>query len=314
MKSRIPRYLYRRLPARYERALVYHSAYGRVPRLPDARLWSEKINLRILFDRRPVIAMMADKLAARAHVHAVLPALRMPELLWSGTDLSRLAGAGLPDRWVLKPNHRSGDVYFGRGPATDLASLEKATAGWLDEYGGYYFEWAYSRARRLLLVEEMLGDGAEAPDDYKLYAFDGRVVFVQHDYSRFSDHAQRYYTPQWQPVHVCSVMPEAPLRPPPAALEEMLAAAGALSKGIDFVRIDFYDVGGVAYFGELTAYPGSGLTQFEPASDAELGDAWVLPPELVQAAAGPRAVEAARRALELALVARRSARARRGPG
>ncbi|MBQ5912167.1 MAG: hypothetical protein IIW93_03595, partial [Bacteroidaceae bacterium] len=37
-----------------------------------------------------------------------------------------------------------------------------------------------------------------------------------------------------------------------------------LSKGIPHVRVDFYEVDGQIYFGELTLYHWSGLVDFEP--------------------------------------------------
>ncbi len=44
-----------------------------------------------------------------------------------------------------------------------------------------------------------------------------------------------------------------------------------MANNISFVRIDFYEVCGRIYFGEMTFTPESGLMEFEPASvDAEL--------------------------------------------
>jgi hypothetical protein len=52
----------------------------------------------------------------------------------------------------------------------------------------------------------------------------------------------------------------------------MIAAAQALSLGVDFVRVDLYDIDGTAYFGELTHYPNKGLNAFDPPSlDERLG-------------------------------------------
>lgn len=292
----------KRLPDRYERALHYYDAYGRLPRVNGAQTWSEKLNVRVLYDRRPVIAMMADKLAAREYAASAAPTLRAPALAWSGTDVAELAALSLPDDWVLKPNHRSGNVYFGHGPVRDVAALQQATEGWLEEFH-YCREWSYSQARRLLLVEERLGGCDRPPDDYKFFAFDGVVMFLQHHAGRFSDHASRHYTPDWQPLPVKTVLPLTPVRPPPTALGEMVAAAEALSKGIDFVRVDLYEHLGAAYFGELTAYPGSGLAPFQPPSyDLEAGRAWTLPPEVLKAARRRPLLEGARRAFERSLV------------
>ena len=53
----------------------------------------------------------------------------------------------------------------------------------------------------------------------------------------------------------------------------MLELSKKLSKNIPFVRVDWYEINGKLYFGELTFYPGSGLEEFKPFSwDKKLGN------------------------------------------
>ena len=53
-----------------------------------------------------------------------------------------------------------------------------------------------------------------------------------------------------------------------------------LSKNIPFIRVDFYEVNGQIYFGELTFFPCSGFIPFEPEEwDRKLGDMLKLPKE-----------------------------------
>lgn len=66
--------------------------------------------------------------------------------------------------------------------------------------------------------------------------------------------------------------------PKPITFENMKRAAAILSKGIPFLRVDFYEVNGKMYFGELTFYPASGFGEFEPeAWNKVLGDMIELP-------------------------------------
>lgn len=44
----------------------------------------------------------------------------------------------------------------------------------------------------------------------------------------------------------------------------MIELAESLSKDIPFIRVDFYEVNGKIYFGELTFYPASGFDRFTP--------------------------------------------------
>lgn len=50
----------------------------------------------------------------------------------------------------------------------------------------------------------------------------------------------------------------------PNSFEAMKLAAVSLSKNIPFSRIDFYEVTGRMYFGEITLFPASGFGVFEP--------------------------------------------------
>ena len=50
----------------------------------------------------------------------------------------------------------------------------------------------------------------------------------------------------------------------PSCFSEMVCAAQKLASDIPYVRIDFYEINGNMYFGEITFYPASGLGAFEP--------------------------------------------------
>ncbi|MEU2349053.1 ATP-grasp fold amidoligase family protein [Modestobacter sp. NPDC049651] len=265
-----------RLPHRAKRAVLHRRAHGRWP-AAEPRTFTDKVNWRVVHDRRPLIGQLGDKLAMKAYAAEVLPALSIPRVLWTGTDVAALAAAELPDRWVLKPNHGTMRVHVGAG-RPDVAALRRTTAGWLDEpLHRTRGEWVYSQARRLLLAEEFLGSGAP-PADHKFLVFGGTVRLVQVDTGRFGDHRRRLYTPDWAPVDVAEDVAPGPVTPPPAALDEMTKVAEALGAALDFVRVDLYEVDGEVWFGELTPYPGGGLDRFDPVLDEELGRWWQLPP------------------------------------
>lgn len=147
----------------------------------------------------------------------------------------------------------------------------------------------YSQARRLLLVEELLGRPGESLTDHEFLVFDGRVRLVQVDTGRSGgDHRRRLYTPDWRPVEFDEPHTRrGPVSDPPASLSRMTAVAEALGGAFDFVRVDLYDVAGTVWFGELTPYPGGGLDPFDPVLDRRLGEWWQLPTR--------RAVRAGRR-------------------
>ena len=58
----------------------------------------------------------------------------------------------------------------------------------------------------------------------------------------------------------------------------MIAIAEALSQGIDFLRVDLYNVNRSIFFGETTFYPNSGFGKFTPEKwDMKIGQLLHLP-------------------------------------
>ena len=58
----------------------------------------------------------------------------------------------------------------------------------------------------------------------------------------------------------------------------MLKFSKILSDNIPFVRVDWYEINGKLYFGEMTFYPGNGYEEFKPLVwDKKIGDLIKLP-------------------------------------
>jgi hypothetical protein len=273
-----------KLPSNVSRRALFFYSHGRFPRVKNPITFNEKVNWRILRDRREILKWTCDKLAMKDYASSVQGAtahgLRIPRTLWSGTNVRELENVQLPERWVLKPNHRSGLVFFGQGQP-NIPVLQKTVEGWLwSAEKADLHEWAYSKARPLLLAEELIGVPGSPPSDHKFYVFAGQVAAVEVHTDRFTNHSLRWYLPDWTPLEVTygdSLLGPAESTPP-GNFEKMLAIAGELGRSFDFMRVDLYNVDGEVFFGEVTPYPASGIERFDPASfDEELGAKWELP-------------------------------------
>jgi hypothetical protein len=273
-----------KLPSNLSRRALFYYYHHRFPRVRNPISFTEKVNWRILKDRREILTWTCDKLAMKDYVSGIQGAtaqgMRVPRTLWSGTDVRELDRIELPERWVLKPNHRSGLVFFGHGQP-NIPVLHKIVRNWLRPEEGFdLHEWAYLKARPLLLIEELLGAPGTPPSDYKFYVFAGKVAAIEFHVDRYSDHRVRYYLPDWTPLDVSiGNFPPAPAEAdPPGNFEKMVTIASELGRPFDFMRVDLYSVDGGIFFGELTPYPGSGTNPFVPKSfDDELGAKWELP-------------------------------------
>ena len=120
--------------------------------------------------------------------------------------------------------------------------------------------------------------------DYKFMCFNSIVkcVFVCSD--RFSKKGLHvtFFDKDWKVMPFERHYPSLKKGlPEPKNYNKMVELAENLAKNIPFVRVDFYEVEGKIYFGELTFYPGSGFEEFFPEVwDNELGE-WInLPNEL----------------------------------
>ena len=59
----------------------------------------------------------------------------------------------------------------------------------------------------------------------------------------------------------------------------MKELAAKLSEGLPEVRVDFYDINGQIYFGELTFFHYSGFTPFEPEEWDYTFGSWIQLPQ-----------------------------------
>lgn len=259
----------------------YRAAHGEIPCLRDPQTFNEKVLHRMLFDRRPVLAQLADKVACRSYVEARLGSGILP-VVYHVTDNPRTIPLDeLPARFVVKATHGSGWVQVVKDKATlDRDALNRVCDSWLNQ--NYYektHEWTYRDIPPRLIIEEFVDDGTgEVPRDYKLFVFDGKVAMIQVDATRFSGHKRRLYSPDWEqlPVLLSYDDIEGDVGRPPH-LAGMIAAAQILGADMDFVRADFYDTPERIYFGELTTTPECAMGNFRPkAFDRHFGQCWTL--------------------------------------
>lgn len=259
-------------------ARLYHAKLGTWPNLEAPHGFNEKILFKMLHDRRPGLTLFSDKLRVRDYVRKAAPALSFPELYWWSSRAEGLPFDALPSAFVLKANHGSGWNCLVRDKSTlrrpDLVRLGKR---WLDsDFTIVGREWAYRNIRRALYAEQLLQDsGASMLPDYKLFVFNGKVRLIQVDRDRFTRHTQVLYDERWNFVEGTVAAAQGERIEKPRSLALMIETAEALSAGIDFLRVDLYDVDGRVYFGELTSSPNKGLSPFRPPSLDHLLGGWL---------------------------------------
>jgi len=259
----------------------FRAGHGSYPNLFRPRSFSEKIQYRKLFDRRPILVQFADKVAVRDYVRARLGTEALTTIYHVTEDPNDVPLDRLPESFVVKPSHGCGWISIVRNKAElDVSKLKNTSADWLRQNFFYRAgEWAYKGIKPRIIFEELLDDGTGSiPFDYKFFVFDGRVQFVSVDIDRFGDHRRNMYSPAWHKLHFGFQRASTDRElPPPARLADMLRYAETLAAGFDFLRIDMYCLKERVVFGEITATPASGLEPFWPGGvDCWIGDLWKL--------------------------------------
>jgi hypothetical protein len=283
------------LPLPLRRRGLYALYQRKSLRLRAPETFSEKVNWRIVNDRRAVVATACDKDASKDLArHRAGELLSVPSTYWLGRDVNELADVPLPDRWVMKPNSGSGRAIFGAG-SPDVEQLKRQTDGWLDDDLNRIFGcWGYSAARNGFLVEDQIGDAGGELYDIKFYCFDGVPALIQVVGRAGNRHDFTHFSPQWEglPTRIYArgrTSPSTSTMERPRKLGEMLRAASLIAQGFDFIRVDLYHIQEQIWFGELTAYPSGGVSSFHPPeADRQLGALWTLPSALTTGHRIPR--------------------------
>jgi len=287
--------LFRHLPLSLRRHLLFFRSFKNWGNFRNPRLWTEKMQWRVLNDRRALLVVASDKLASKALVAQIAKrlnlAIHLPATLWVGTDVRELQAIAhqLPARWVLKPNSSSGRVRIIDSAIAPIDWDELVDAGiqWMhkDEESGALGHWGYSEARRVLVAEERVGGGDAPPPDLRTQVISGNV--------RRFDWSSGYGTPQH---HVACYAPDLRTRVFTGTTIEMPAEhhtpvddftegqrvdikkfVDAIGNGMDYLRIDGYVDQGTYWFGELTTYAEGGLGYFAKRFNGAAGALWELP-------------------------------------
>lgn len=260
--------------------LMYLFELHKWPNLKHPHTFNEKLQWLKLHDRKPEYTTMVDKYAVKEYVSKIIGKEYIIPTLGVWNSFDDIDFGSLPNQFVLKTTHGGGGlaVIICKDKANfDMARarriLEKSLHS--DIYRNFR-EWPYKDVPKRIIAEKyMQADNSSGLDDYKIHNFNGapKVILVCRD--RFGNNAmtESFFTDKWEHLDIRRPGHPNPDIRRPDNLQELLRLAQTLSKGIPFVRTDFYTINGKVYFGEITFYPASGLSPFYPAKyDRMFGD------------------------------------------
>ena len=256
---------------------------GYMLNLKNPTSFSEHLVWKKIYDRNPILPILANKFEIRGYIKKILGEEKAKEilvpLLYATANPETIPFDKLEGEYIIKSNHNSGPHFIvekNKAPNKEgiIKSLKKQIKY---DYGILKHEWAYRKIKnKMVVVEKLLRDEeGNLPKDYKLHMIFGKCAFIQVDFDRFIDHSRTLYDKDWNYIPATLKFKQGREEPRPTNLDKMLALAQKLSESFDYIRIDLYSIRDKVYLGEMTHYPGSGMEKITPESyDFEWGKYW----------------------------------------
>lgn len=254
--------------------------------LKNPQTYNEKLQWLKIHDRRELYTTMVDKVEAKKYVANIIGEEYIIPTLGVYNHVDEIDFNALPNQFVLKCTHDSGGIVI----CSDKAKLNIEEAKKKLRHGlstNYYYqnrEWPYRNVKPRIIAEQyMVDESGYELKDYKWFCFDGepKALFIATDRGNPKEETKfDFFDADFNHLPIKNGHPNATREiKKPIGFDKMKELAAILSKGIPQLRVDFYDINGRIYFGELTFFHWSGLMPFEPEKwDYEFGS-WIKLPQ-----------------------------------
>lgn len=278
-------------------------------RASKPKTYNDKIRYKMAFDRRPILTLLADKVAARDFVAERVGSEVLLDVFCHADNGHGLQWESLPEQFVVKVNHGCGGLIIVSHAAASEVRLPnpQLRPGWCSilvrpEYAhtevmadlcdywlsltyGWnrwaYREWAYREIKPQALIQEYAGGETGYAENLRVHCFKGAPLTYLVDFRDVSGayvNKGRFLAGEFS---ACAEMAGL-TRDQMIRVHDMSIA---LTGGLDSVRLDWMLTPEGPKFGEFTHYPLGG-TGPPPSGHAFLApeaiermyfDAWQLP-------------------------------------
>ena len=264
---------------------MYKIKTGQDLNLDEPTLYTEKLQWLKLYDHRPVYTTMVDKYEVKKYVADLIGEEYIIPLLGVWDNVNDIDFASLPDRFVLKTTHDSGAIVICKDKNNfDVDKAKKTLRYFLKRrYYDCNREWPYKNVKPRIIAEAYMEDSTyKELRDYKFFTFGGvpKVLYIAQGRGKGEPTVADFFDMDFKhlPFTIDHDMADIPPEKP-QNFELMKELAAKLSQGTPQLRVDFYEVDGRVYFGEMTFFHCSGMELFHPDEWNRKFGEWVVLPE-----------------------------------
>lgn len=266
----------------------YRYRMGKALNLNEPATYTEKLQWLKLYDRQTRYTRMVDKYEAKKYVEEQIGKEYVVPLLGVWDHVEDIVFEDLPDQFVLKTTHDSGTYVICKDKSQlnvpeAQNKLKKALS---INYYLHSREWPYKNVRPRVIAEAYMEDSSyKELRDYKFFTFGGepKVLYIAQGRGNGNATVADFFDMEFNHLPFTIDHDMSPVPPEkPVNFELMKELAARLSEGTPQLRVDFYEVDGKVYFGEMTFFHCSGMVPFHPEKwDRIFGDWVTLPPKCI---------------------------------
>lgn len=265
--------------------IMYYCIMNRKIDLNNPKTFNEKLQWLKLYNRNPLYTTMVDKYEVKKYVADIIGEEYIIPTIGIYNNFDEIDFNKLPNKFVIKCTHDSGGVVVCKDKTKlNIKEARKKINKCLKRNFFYVGrEWPYKNVKPRIIIEEFIDDSKnEDLNDYKFMCFDGKVKcsFVCTERRSKEGLKVTFFDLNWNKMPFERHYPYSSKEiQKPVNYEKMIQLSEKLSKGLSFIRVDFYEANNKIYFGELTFFPGNGTEEFTPEEwDYKIGE-WIKLPE-----------------------------------
>lgn len=250
--------------------LRYFSEMGKRLNLNKPYNFNEKLQWLKLYNRKDEYTIMCDKYLVRDYISNTIGEQYLIPLIGVYDKFDDIDFLKLPNKFVIKCSHDSGSIVICENKDNfDINKAKKIINSKIKkDYYRFGREWPYKNIVPKIIVEEYMEDiKCGELIDYKLFCFNGEpnIKLICSKRRSKKGVCETWFDKNWELLDIKEGghdIDSSVRKPINYKLMDDLSRK--LSKTIPFLRVDWYEIDGKLYFGELTFYPASGYERFSP--------------------------------------------------